>query len=116
MEMRDEVLDREKQMIQSSKLMPTFVWNPHGFQVVDAIPCPLMPKGEMFTAAHYIRIFSSKSLLGVEREVKGDSSWIRTMQGKAAKSKSDKNVLQCQFISNCTISTASIVLAGPSSL
>jgi hypothetical protein len=47
----DEVLNREKHMIQSPKLMLTFIWNPHGFQVVD-----VMPKREMFTAACYIRI------------------------------------------------------------
>jgi hypothetical protein len=35
----DEVSDREKHMIQSSKFKQTFVWNPHGFQVVDAMPC-----------------------------------------------------------------------------
>jgi hypothetical protein len=45
-----EGLDREKQMIQSPKSMLTFVWNPHGFQVVGA-----MPKGETFTPACYIR-------------------------------------------------------------
>jgi hypothetical protein len=50
MEIRDEVPDREKHMIQSPKLMLTFIWNPHGCQVVDA-----MPKGEMFTAAYYVR-------------------------------------------------------------
>jgi hypothetical protein len=50
MEMRDQVPDREKHMIQSPKLMRTFVWNLHGFQVVDAMPCHAMPKGEMFTA------------------------------------------------------------------
>jgi predicted RNA-binding protein YlxR (DUF448 family) len=33
----DEVPDREKHMIQSQKLMLTFVWNPHGFHVVDAM-------------------------------------------------------------------------------
>jgi hypothetical protein len=66
----DEVPDREKHMIQSPKLMQTFVWNPHGFQIVDAMqcnamqchamqcnamPCHAMPKGEMFRAAYDIR-------------------------------------------------------------
>jgi hypothetical protein len=46
----DEIPDRQKHMIQSPKLMLTFVWNPHGFQVVDTIP-----KGEIFTAAYSIR-------------------------------------------------------------
>jgi hypothetical protein len=32
MEIRDEIPDREKHMIQSPKSMLTFVWNPHGFQ------------------------------------------------------------------------------------
>jgi hypothetical protein len=30
--------------------MSTFVWNLHGFQIVDAIP-----KREMFTAAYHVR-------------------------------------------------------------
>jgi hypothetical protein len=34
----DKVLDRKKYMIQSAKWMLTFVWNPHGFQAVDAMP------------------------------------------------------------------------------
>jgi hypothetical protein len=33
------------------ELKLTFVWDPHGFQVVHT-----MSKGEMFTAAYYIRI------------------------------------------------------------
>jgi hypothetical protein len=45
-----EIPGREKHMIQSPKLMPVFVWNPHGFQIVDA-----MPKGEMFTTVHHLR-------------------------------------------------------------
>jgi hypothetical protein len=48
--MRDGVPDREKCMIQSPKLTVMFVWNPHGFQVVDAIP-----KGEMFTGTYSIQ-------------------------------------------------------------
>jgi hypothetical protein len=50
--MRDEVPDQEKkkQMIQSPKLMLTFIWNLHGFCFVGAIP-----KGEMFTIAYDIR-------------------------------------------------------------
>jgi hypothetical protein len=46
----DEVSDREQHMIQSPKLMLTFVSNLQEFQVGDA-----MRKGEMFTAAYYIR-------------------------------------------------------------
>jgi hypothetical protein len=53
MEMRDDVSDREKQMIHSPKLMLTFLWNPHEFHVVDAMRC--QAKGEMFTAAYHIR-------------------------------------------------------------
>jgi hypothetical protein len=34
----DEIPDREKHMIQSPKLIRTFAWNPHRFQVVDVIP------------------------------------------------------------------------------
>jgi hypothetical protein len=57
----DDVPDRAKDMIQSSKLMPKFLWNPHGLQIVNvmschamschAMPCQARPKGEMFTAA-----------------------------------------------------------------
>jgi hypothetical protein len=69
MEMRDEVPNREKHKIQSPKLMLTFVWNPHGFQVVDVmlyhtipyhampyhtIPYHAIPKGEMLTSSDYI--------------------------------------------------------------
>jgi hypothetical protein len=43
----DEVPDREKHMIQSPELMLMFVWNPDGFQVVDA-----MSKREMLAAAY----------------------------------------------------------------
>jgi hypothetical protein len=64
----DEVLDREKRMIQSPKLMLTFVWNPHGFQVVDIMPCHANPKGEIFMAAYDIRNILTEIvfLLGVE--------------------------------------------------
>jgi hypothetical protein len=51
----DKIPDREKQMIQSPKLMPTFVWNPQGFQIVDG-----MPKGKMFTAVYDIRNIFTK--------------------------------------------------------
>jgi hypothetical protein len=66
-------------MIESPKLMPTFVWNSHGFEVAD-----VMPKGEMVPAVVSLRmseIMSVRSLLGVEREVKGGWSCTRTMQG-----------------------------------
>jgi hypothetical protein len=46
----DEVPDPEKHILPRPKLMLTFVWNPHGFQILDA-----MPKGEKFTAAYQIR-------------------------------------------------------------
>jgi hypothetical protein len=79
----DEVLDREKHMIQSPKFMLTFVWNRHEFQAVDAMPCHAMPKGEVFTAADYIRNILTEIVLGVEwREVKGSWSCMRTMQGQ----------------------------------
>jgi hypothetical protein len=67
----DEILDREKQMIQSSKLMLTFVRNPHGFQVVDTLP-----KREMYAAAYNIRKFLAEIIARrrVERDVKG--SWL----------------------------------------
>jgi hypothetical protein len=48
----DEVPNREKQVIQSPKLMLTFIWNLQGFQVVDAIPCHGIRKGGIFTAAY----------------------------------------------------------------
>jgi hypothetical protein len=35
----DDIPNREKHMIQSPKWMLMFVWNPHGFQVVDAMRC-----------------------------------------------------------------------------
>jgi hypothetical protein len=47
--------------------MLTFVWNPHGFQVVDAMPCHAMPKGEMFTVTYYIQNILIKII--AQREV-----------------------------------------------
>jgi hypothetical protein len=41
----DEIRDREKDRIQSLKLMLMFVWNPHGFQVADAMPCYAKKRG-----------------------------------------------------------------------
>jgi hypothetical protein len=35
----DEIPDREKHMIDYPILMPALGWNPHGFQVVDAMRC-----------------------------------------------------------------------------
>jgi hypothetical protein len=61
----DEVSDREKHMIQSSKFKQTFVWNPHGFQVVDAKPCQ---KERYLQPPIISEIFSVRSLLGVQRE------------------------------------------------
>jgi hypothetical protein len=65
----DEIIDREKHMIQSPKLMLPFVWNPHGFQVVDVMPCHAMPcQIERFSRPPTIsEMFSPRSLLGVER-------------------------------------------------
>jgi hypothetical protein len=63
MEMRDEVPDREKYMIQSPKLMFTFVWNPHGFHVVDAMPC----QKERYSRPPIMsEIFPLRSLLDVQ--------------------------------------------------
>jgi hypothetical protein len=62
----DEILDREKQRLQSPKLMLTFVSNPKDSKLL--MPCHVMPKGSIFTAAYYIEIFSRRSLLGVQRE------------------------------------------------
>jgi hypothetical protein len=58
----DEVPDREKHMIQNPKLMLTFVWNPHEFQVVDA-----MQQERCSRPPTISEIFSLGSLLGVER-------------------------------------------------
>jgi hypothetical protein len=63
----DEVPDREKHMIQSPKLMLTFVWNPHGLQVVDIMPWQQERCSRPPTISD---IFSPKSLLRVERDVK----------------------------------------------
>jgi hypothetical protein len=49
----DEVPDREKRMIQSPKLVLTFVWNSMDFKLL--MPCHAMPKQEMFTAAYDLR-------------------------------------------------------------
>jgi hypothetical protein len=75
----DEVPDQEKHMIQSPKLILTFVCDPHGFQVVGA-----MPKGKMFTAAYYVRRILTEIVAGcgVERAVTGGWSCMRTMQGR----------------------------------
>jgi hypothetical protein len=58
--------------------MLTFVWNPHGFQVID-----IMPKGEKFTTVYHVRNISTEivSLLDLEREVKGGWLCMQTMQG-----------------------------------
>jgi hypothetical protein len=75
---RNEVPDREKRMIESLTMMSIFIWNFHGFTLVDPIP-----KGDMFTAAYYIRIseiFSLRSLLSLERQVKGVRPCMRMVQ------------------------------------
>jgi hypothetical protein len=74
----DEVLDPKKHMIQSPKLMLTFVWNPHRFQVVDAMPCPQARYSRPPTTSE---IFSRTSLLDVETDVKGGGSCMQAMQG-----------------------------------
>jgi hypothetical protein len=60
----DEIPDREKHMIQSPKLMLTVVWNPHGFQVVDAVSCQ---KERFSRPSNISEIFSPRLLLGMER-------------------------------------------------
>jgi hypothetical protein len=47
------------------------------------MPCHAMPKGEIFTAAYYIRNILAEiiSLLRVERDVKGTWLGMRTRQG-----------------------------------
>jgi hypothetical protein len=42
------VPDRERQTVQSPKLMLTIVWNPSGFHIVKALP-----KGWKFSAQYY---------------------------------------------------------------
>jgi hypothetical protein len=65
----DQVPDREKHVIQNPKLMLTLVWNLHGFQVVDVMPCRAMPsqKERRSRPPKISEIFSLRSLLGVER-------------------------------------------------
>jgi hypothetical protein len=70
----DEVSDREKQMIHSPKLMITFVWNPHGFQVVHALPCHTTLKIEIFTAAHYVRNILTEIV--ARREQRGEMRFV----------------------------------------
>jgi hypothetical protein len=55
----DEVPDRERAHDSEPEMMQTFVWNSDGFQA-DAMPCPAMPKREMFTAAYDIRNILTK--------------------------------------------------------
>jgi hypothetical protein len=43
------VPDRERNMIQSPKLMPTVAWNPSGSQVLTALP-----RGLEFNAGYYV--------------------------------------------------------------
>jgi hypothetical protein len=43
------VLDRKKYIIQSSKLILTVIWNPHGFHLVDALQ-----KGMKFNGSYYV--------------------------------------------------------------
>jgi hypothetical protein len=63
----DEISDREKHMVQSPKLMLTFVWNPHGLQVVDIMPW----QQERCSRLPAIRdIFSPILRLGVETDEK----------------------------------------------
>jgi hypothetical protein len=96
---RDEIPDREKHMIQSPKLMPMFVWNPHGFQLVDAMPCHAMPcQQETCSRPPKIsEIFSPKSLLGVER---GERKLVvhvdnaRPHTAKVARASCDDNFLR----------------------
>jgi hypothetical protein len=93
-------------MIQNSKLMLTFAWNLHGFEIVD-----VLSKGEMFTTSIISEIFWPRSLLDMEREVKGGCLYTRTMQGHNQQKWHEH--LRWQFHEN---GTTSIVLTGPSSL
>jgi hypothetical protein len=67
--------DREKQMIQSPKSMPTFVWNPHGFQVVDAMPCHTKRR-DVHGRLLYLK-YSHRDHCSAWREVKGGWSCMR---------------------------------------
>jgi hypothetical protein len=61
----ESVPQRERHMIQSSKLMGTVTWIPSGFQVVITLP-----KGTKFRASYYITemLESTKELLQTEGE------------------------------------------------
>jgi hypothetical protein len=65
----EDVPDWEIHTIQSPKLMLTFVWNPHGFHIVDDMPCHAMPcrKERWSRLPTIFEIFSPRSLHGVER-------------------------------------------------
>jgi hypothetical protein len=65
------------------------LWNLLGFQLVNA-----MPRGKIFTATYNIRNILTDIVArpGVEREVKGDWSWWRPIQGY--RQQSDKGVLR----------------------
>jgi hypothetical protein len=59
----EEILNQEKHRIQSPKLMPTFVWNLHGLQIVDAMRCQKERCSWLLTISE---IFSPRSFRGVE--------------------------------------------------
>jgi hypothetical protein len=62
-----EIPGREKQMIQTSKLLRTFLWNPYALQVIDATPCQKERCSRPLTISEILLL---RSLLGAEREVK----------------------------------------------
>jgi hypothetical protein len=87
----DEVPDREKHMIHNPKLMLTFVWNPYGFQVVDAMPYRKETSSRPLTISE---IFSPKSSLGVEWRERQEEVHVACGQCKATYSTSDKSILR----------------------
>jgi hypothetical protein len=71
----ETVPDRERQTIQSPKLMLTVVWNPSGFHVVKSLP-----KGTKFNAQCYI----NNTLIGIsdwpceDGETRPKKFWVLT--------------------------------------
>jgi hypothetical protein len=93
MEMRYEAPNREKRRIQSLKLMLPFVWNPHGFHVVDAMPYHAMDK-ERCSRLHTIPAspkYYHRDRCSARREVKG-------RERKATFSKSGKRFCDDNFL------------------
>jgi hypothetical protein len=93
--------DREKCMIQSQKLMLRFAWNPHGFQVVDALACHLKRR-DIHGRLLYLK-YSHLDHCSAWRE-RWKEVGLACAQCKTPYGKSDKTVLRWQFLANCTIS------------